>query len=231
MTVKARAREPEDPDPHGHHRRLPASSPAQGPMSRCRRSRARPWCPRPPRTATSPTWSRCCARPWPDLWPDAAQALAPVAGSADPAERIAFACEYLMRGVYAYQGAVRAMISHTIAAPAPAQARPGIRFDLIDYALAPFEDAGRPPSLHPGGDGPPEGRPRDRRQRRGAVRAHRPVRAPARRRDRERGARRRHADRRRLRRPSRGLTGAAAGWRPAVNVGETHCYVPSIRRR
>ncbi len=83
-----------------------------------------------------------------DLWPDAARALAPVAGSADPAERIAFACEYLMRGVYAYRGAVRAMISHTIAAPA--QARPGIRFDLIDYALAPFEDAGRPPSLTPG---------------------------------------------------------------------------------
>jgi AcrR family transcriptional regulator len=85
-----------------------------------------------------------------DLWPDAAQALAPVAGSADPAERIAFACEYLMRGVYAYRGAVRAMISHTIATPAPAQARPGIRFDLIDYALAPFEDAGRPLSLTPG---------------------------------------------------------------------------------
>jgi AcrR family transcriptional regulator len=85
-----------------------------------------------------------------DLWPDAAQALAPVAGSADPAERIAFACEYLMRGVYAYRGAVRAMISHTIAAPAPSQGRPGIRFDLIDDALAPFEDAGRPPSLTPG---------------------------------------------------------------------------------
>jgi len=45
---------------------------------------------------------------------------------------------------------VRAMISHTIATPAPAQARPGIRFDLIDYALAPFEDAGRPLSLTPG---------------------------------------------------------------------------------
>ena len=84
------------------------------------------------------------------LWPDPAQALAPVEGSADPAERVAFACEYLMRGVYAYRGAVRAMISHTIAAPAPSQGRPGIRFDLIDYALAPFEDAGRPPSLPPG---------------------------------------------------------------------------------
>jgi AcrR family transcriptional regulator len=72
------------------------------------------------------------------LWPDPAEALAPVAGSADPAERVGFACGYLMRGVHAYQGAVRAMISHTIVAPGRSQARPGIRFDLIDYALAPF---------------------------------------------------------------------------------------------
>jgi AcrR family transcriptional regulator len=75
------------------------------------------------------------------LWPDAAQALAPVAASADPAERIGFACEYLLRGVHAYQGSVRAMISHTIVAPERAPARPGIRFKLIDYALAPFERA------------------------------------------------------------------------------------------
>jgi AcrR family transcriptional regulator len=74
------------------------------------------------------------------LWPDAARAMAPVAGSADPVERVAFACGYLMRGVLAYQGAVRAMISHTIVAPGGARARPGVRFGLIDYALAPFED-------------------------------------------------------------------------------------------
>ena len=61
-----------------------------------------------------------------DLWPDAAQALAPVADSADPAERVAFACEYLMRGVYAYRGAVRAMISHTIMTPdRECEAEPG----------------------------------------------------------------------------------------------------------
>ena len=81
-------------------------------------------------------------------WPDPAEALAPVAQSADPAVRVAFACEYLLRGVHAYQGAVRAMISHTITAPAAARSRPGIRFGLIDYALAPFErragPAGRP---------------------------------------------------------------------------------------
>jgi AcrR family transcriptional regulator len=83
------------------------------------------------------------------LWPDAAQALAPVAGSADPVERVAFACEYLMRGVHAYQGSVRAMISHTIATPSSSRARPGVRFNLIDYALAPFQDADGPASLTP----------------------------------------------------------------------------------
>lgn len=74
------------------------------------------------------------------LWPDPAEALAPVAESADPAERVAFACEYLMRGVHAYRGAVRAMIAHTVTAPARVQARPGFRFGLIDHALAPFLD-------------------------------------------------------------------------------------------
>ena len=72
------------------------------------------------------------------LWPPPAEALAPVAASADPAERVAFACEHLMRGVHAYRGAVRAMIAHTIASPARVQARPGLRFELIDQALAPF---------------------------------------------------------------------------------------------
>jgi AcrR family transcriptional regulator len=72
-------------------------------------------------------------------WPAPAEALAPVAQSADPAARVAFACEYLLRGVHAYEGAVRAMISHTITAPATVRSRPGIRFGLIDYALAPFE--------------------------------------------------------------------------------------------
>ncbi|MFI9271352.1 TetR/AcrR family transcriptional regulator [Kitasatospora sp. NPDC052896] len=83
------------------------------------------------------------------LWPDTAEALAPVAESADPVERVAFACEFLMRGVHAYQGSVRAMISHTITTPTRSQARPGLRFDLIDHALAPFQDAGGPTSLSP----------------------------------------------------------------------------------
>ena len=74
---------------------------------------------------------------FPGLWPSPAEALAPVADSADPVERIAFACEFLLRGVLAYQGAVRAMISATITRPELAQARPGLRFGLIDQALDP----------------------------------------------------------------------------------------------
>jgi AcrR family transcriptional regulator len=74
------------------------------------------------------------------LWPGPDEALAPVASSADPVERVRFACEFLLRGVLAYQGAVRAMISGTITRAGLAPGRPGIRFGLIDRALAPFDD-------------------------------------------------------------------------------------------
>jgi AcrR family transcriptional regulator len=73
----------------------------------------------------------------PGLWLSPAEALGPVAGSADPVERIAVACEFLLRGVLAYSGAVRAMIAATITRPELAATRPGIRFGLIDEALAP----------------------------------------------------------------------------------------------
>ena len=73
------------------------------------------------------------------LWPNPAEALAPVADSRDPVERIMFACEFLLRGVLGYQGAVRATISGTITRRDLTAVRPGIRFGLIDYALAPFE--------------------------------------------------------------------------------------------
>ncbi|MCW7941408.1 TetR family transcriptional regulator [Streptomyces hygroscopicus] len=72
-------------------------------------------------------------------WPPPAEALAPVADSTDPAERIAFACEFLLRGVLLRQGAVRAVIAATITRPDAAAARPGVRFGLIDHALAPLE--------------------------------------------------------------------------------------------
>jgi hypothetical protein len=52
-------------------------------------------------------------------------------------ERVTFACEFLLRGVLAYQGSIRAMISGTITRPELAGIRPGIRFGLIDYALEP----------------------------------------------------------------------------------------------
>ncbi len=84
------------------------------------------------------------------LWPSPAQALAPVADSPDPVERVVFACEFLLRGVLGFQGAVRAMISATITRPDLAAVRPGVRFGLIDHALAPFEatlTAGDPEAL------------------------------------------------------------------------------------
>jgi AcrR family transcriptional regulator len=74
------------------------------------------------------------------LWPDPEQAMRPVAGSTDPAERVAYATEFLLRHVLAYQGAVRAMIAATIARPELTGARPGLRFGLIDHALAPLRD-------------------------------------------------------------------------------------------
>ena len=67
-----------------------------------------------------------------DLWPDPEQAMQPVAGSGDPAERVAYATEFLLRHVLACQGAVRAMIAVTITRPDTAgAARPGLRFGLI----------------------------------------------------------------------------------------------------
>ena len=41
---------------------------------------------------------------FPGLWPSPAEALAPVADSTDPVERVAFACEFLLRGVLALPG-------------------------------------------------------------------------------------------------------------------------------
>ena len=72
-------------------------------------------------------------RPLPESW-------WPVAESSDTAERIAYAAEFLFRHVLAYQGAVRAMIAATITRPELAHARPGLRFGLIDHALAPLRD-------------------------------------------------------------------------------------------
>lgn len=74
------------------------------------------------------------------VWPAPAEALAPVADSTDPVERVAFACAYLLRGILARQGSVRAMIAATITRPETVATRPGIRFGLIDHALLPAQD-------------------------------------------------------------------------------------------
>jgi AcrR family transcriptional regulator len=73
--------------------------------------------------------------------PTPQEALASVADSRDPVERVAAATEHLLRLVLTYQGATRAMIAATVTRPASAGARPGLRFGLIDHALAPFAAA------------------------------------------------------------------------------------------
>jgi AcrR family transcriptional regulator len=72
------------------------------------------------------------------VWPSPETALAPVAGSDDPVERVTCATQALLRHVLTYQSAVRAMIAATITRPGDAAARPGLRFGLIDYALRPL---------------------------------------------------------------------------------------------
>jgi AcrR family transcriptional regulator len=118
------------------------------------------------------------------MWPSPAEALGPVAESGDPVERVAFACEFLLRGVLSSQAAVRAMISATIIRPELAAARPGIRFGLIDEALAPL--AG-PEGHRPRAAQPAPARPRRGDQRGSLLLADRPGPAHPRRRDRQPG--------------------------------------------
>lgn len=74
-------------------------------------------------------------------WPTPAEALAPVAASNDPVERVGFATRFLLHGVAQRQAVVRSMISATITqTDLLSSARPGIRFGLIECALAPFVD-------------------------------------------------------------------------------------------
>jgi AcrR family transcriptional regulator len=69
--------------------------------------------------------------------PDPVRALAEATDSQDPLERVSVAAEYLIRHVITRQGVVRAMIAATIGKPTSGAARPGLRFGLIDEALAP----------------------------------------------------------------------------------------------
>lgn len=73
--------------------------------------------------------------------PGPGEALEAVGASGDPVVRIAAATEFLLRHVLSRQGAVRALIAATITRPGGPQARPGLRFGLIDNALAPLADS------------------------------------------------------------------------------------------
>jgi AcrR family transcriptional regulator len=78
---------------------------------------------------------------------DPAEALAPLADRTDPVARVAAATEHLLRHVLTHESAVRAMIAATITRPADTVARPGLRFGLIEAALAPpaeLEGLGEP---------------------------------------------------------------------------------------
>src|SRR6201996_7095823 len=70
--------------------------------------------------------------------PDPAAALAAGANPGDPVERVGYAAELLARLVIERQGAIRALISVSLARGTARQARPGYRFALIDQALAPL---------------------------------------------------------------------------------------------
>ena len=70
--------------------------------------------------------------------PDPAAALAAAADPGDPVERVAYAAELLAKLVIQRQGAIRALMSVSVARGDAAALRPGYRFALIDQALTPL---------------------------------------------------------------------------------------------
>jgi AcrR family transcriptional regulator len=70
--------------------------------------------------------------------PDPATALAAGADPGDPVQRVAYAAALLAKLVIARQGAIRALMSVSIARGTARAVRPGYRFALIDQALAPL---------------------------------------------------------------------------------------------
>ena len=79
-------------------------------------------------------------------WAAPQEAMAPVADSDDPVERVVHATRFLLTGIALRQGAVRAVIASTITRPETVSGtRPGLRFALIEEALRPVSgqlDAG-----------------------------------------------------------------------------------------
>jgi AcrR family transcriptional regulator len=89
-----------------------------------------------------PDLTTLLARSLSEDWLPAAEALAPVAASPDPVERVVAATRFLLEGVAQRQGVVRAVIASTVTRPGDVRrTRPGLRFGLIEEALRPF--AGR----------------------------------------------------------------------------------------
>jgi AcrR family transcriptional regulator len=79
--------------------------------------------------------------------PGPAEALGAAGASIDPVERVAAATRFLGNIVREREGAVRAMIAHTVVHSAPAEVRPVLRFGLIDCALAPVAGTLAPAAL------------------------------------------------------------------------------------
>lgn len=72
------------------------------------------------------------------IWNSPGELMADVADEPDVPTRVAFAVAVLLGEVRAHEGAVRIMMSTTIARPAGESLRPGRRFGLIDIALEPI---------------------------------------------------------------------------------------------
>jgi AcrR family transcriptional regulator len=76
-----------------------------------------------------------------DQLPNAAEALEAATDPDDPVARVAAVTEFLLRHVLSRQGVVRTLIAASIIRPGQPHARPGLRFGLIEHALAPLGDS------------------------------------------------------------------------------------------
>ena len=76
-----------------------------------------------------------------DQLPNAAEALKAATDPDDPPARIAAVTEFLLRHVLSHQGVVRTLIAASIIRPGQPHARPGLRFGLIEQALAPLAES------------------------------------------------------------------------------------------
>jgi AcrR family transcriptional regulator len=76
-----------------------------------------------------------------DQLPNADEALEAATDPDDPVARVAAVTGFLLRHVLSRQGVVRTLIAASIIRPGQPHARPGLRFGLIEQALAPLGDS------------------------------------------------------------------------------------------